>query len=92
MKKQLNTLATAALLAFAFGSATAQQAPTAGTLDKIKASGKVVLGVREASPPMAYMLGAGEKYVGYHVELCERVLKDITPNACLLYTSPSPRD
>jgi glutamate/aspartate transport system substrate-binding protein len=86
MKKQLKTLATAALLALAFGTtATAQQTPTGGTLDKIKASGKVVLGVREASPPMAYMLGAGEKYVGYHVELCERVLKDITPNAKLEY-------
>jgi hypothetical protein len=33
----------------------------------VKASGKVVLGVRESSPPMAYMLGANEKYVGYHV-------------------------
>ncbi|MET3495342.1 amino acid ABC transporter substrate-binding protein [Variovorax boronicumulans] len=86
MKMQLKTLATAALLALAFGTtATAQQAPTGGTLDKIKASGKAVLGVREASPPMAYMLGAGDKYVGYHVELCERVLKDIAPNAKLEY-------
>ncbi len=84
MKMQLKTLAAAALLAFAFGNASAQTAAT-GTLDKIKANGKVVLGVREASPPMAYMLGAGEKYVGYHVELCERVLKDIAPNARLEY-------
>ncbi len=29
--------------------------------------------------------GAGEKYVGYHVELCERVLKDIVPAAKLEY-------
>ena len=86
MKMQLKTLATAALLALAFGTtASAQQAPTGGTLDKIKASGKAVLGVREASPPMAYMLGAGDKYVGYHVELCERVLKDIAPDARLEY-------
>jgi glutamate/aspartate transport system substrate-binding protein len=35
------------------------QAPSA-TLDKIKASGKAVLGVRESSPPMAYALGANE--------------------------------
>lgn len=60
------------------------QAPSA-TLDKIKASGKVVLGVRESSPPMAYALGANEKYVGYHVELCERVLKEIAPAARLEY-------
>ncbi|NVM89785.1 glutamate/aspartate transport system substrate-binding protein [Variovorax sp. SG517] len=76
--------AAAGLLVFSFG-ATAQTAATAGTLDKIKSSGKVVLGVREASPPMAYMLGAGEKYVGYHVELCERVLKEIAPQAKLEY-------
>ncbi|MDM0090636.1 MULTISPECIES: amino acid ABC transporter substrate-binding protein [unclassified Variovorax] len=85
MKKPLKSLAVAALCALACAGATAQQAPAGGTLDKIKASGKAVLGVREASPPMAYMLGAGEKYVGYHVELCERVLKDIVPSAKLEY-------
>ena len=45
----------------------------------------MVLGVRETSPPMAYALGANEKYVGYHVELCERVLKEIVPQAKLEY-------
>jgi glutamate/aspartate transport system substrate-binding protein len=80
----LKTVAAAALLALAVG-ASAQTTAATGTLDKIKASGKVVLGVREASPPMAYMLGAGEKYVGYHVELCERVLQDIAPQAKLEY-------
>lgn len=85
MKMRLKTLATAAaLLALAFGAA-AQQAPAGGTLDKIRSSGRAVLGVREASPPMAYMLGANDKYVGYHVELCERVLKDIAPQAKLEY-------
>ncbi|MDA8445224.1 amino acid ABC transporter substrate-binding protein [Paracidovorax valerianellae] len=63
-------------------SAPSTQQPT---LDKIKAAGKVVLGVREASPPMAYALGANEKFVGYHVELCERVLKEITPQARMEY-------
>ena len=82
MNIPFKTAAAVALLALAFGAA-AQTAT--GTLDKIKASGKAVLGVREASPPMAYMLGAGEKYVGYHVELCERVLKDIAPQARLEY-------
>lgn len=80
----LKTVAAAALLALAVGT-SAQTTAATGTLDKIKASGKVVLGVREASPPMAYMLGAGEKYVGYHVELCERVLQDIAPQAKLEY-------
>ena len=72
----------AAMLLLAAGAMA--QAP-AGTLDKIKTSGKVVLGVREASPPMAYALGANDQYVGYHVELCERVLKDIVPAAKLEY-------
>jgi glutamate/aspartate transport system substrate-binding protein len=73
-------LAATALLALSFG-AVAQE----GTLDKIRSSGKVTLGVREASPPMAYALGAHDKYVGYHVELCERVLQDIVPAARLEY-------
>ena len=79
--------ALAAGLALACMAAGTAQAQTANqpTLDKIKASGKVVLGVRETSPPMAYALGANEKYVGYHVELCERVLKEIAPDAKLEY-------
>lgn len=76
--RKMMAVALAALLCAAGASAQA-------TLEKIKASGKVVLGVRETSPPMAYALGANEKYVGYHVELCERVLKDIVPDAKLEY-------
>lgn len=75
-------------LVLAAGALLAQAqttAPTEGTLDKIRNSGKVVLGVREASPPMAYALGANERFVGYHVELCERVMKDIAPKARLEY-------
>lgn len=82
-KKALAAAAGLALWCVALPAALAQ-APSA-TLDKIKASGKVVLGVREASPPMAYALGANEKFTGYHVELCERVLKEITPAAKLEY-------
>ncbi|MBV7455465.1 amino acid ABC transporter substrate-binding protein [Acidovorax sp. sif1233] len=78
--------ALAAGLALACTAFVPAQAQTAmPTLEKIKASGKAVLGVRETSPPMAYALGANEKYVGYHVELCERVLKEIVPDAKLEY-------
>lgn len=78
--------ALAAGLALAYTAFVPAQAQTAmPTLEKIKASGKAVLGVRETSPPMAYALGANEKYVGYHVELCERVLKEIVPDAKLEY-------
>ncbi len=83
--KTFTALAAGLVLACtAFAPAQAQTASTP-TLEKIKASGKAVLGVRETSPPMAYALGANEKYVGYHVELCERVLREIAPDAKLEY-------
>jgi glutamate/aspartate transport system substrate-binding protein len=49
---------------------------TTGTLKKIKDSGVVTMGVRESSGALSYTLGDG-KYVGYHVEICQRVLADI---------------
>ena len=61
-------------------------AQSADTLTKMKTSGKAVLGVRESSAPMAFALGANEKFVGYHVELCERVLKDIMPTVKFEYS------
>ncbi|MCW5322641.1 amino acid ABC transporter substrate-binding protein [Verminephrobacter aporrectodeae subsp. tuberculatae] len=80
------TPAIAAAATLLFGLLCAQTSGAAqGTLDKIRTSGRAVLGVREASPPMAYALGANEKYVGYHVELCERVLREIAPDAKLEY-------
>ena len=69
MKKTL--LVAAALLA-----AAAAQAQTADTLKKIKDTGSVVMGVRSSSGVLSYTLGEG-KYVGYHVELCQRAITDI---------------
>ena len=66
----------------ASGTAFAQ---SAGTLDKIKSSGKVVMGVRESSAPMAFAIGSNQSFGGYHVELCERVLKEIVPDAKIEY-------
>lgn len=48
----------------------------ANTLDKIKSSGAVTMGVRESSGALSYTVGDG-KYAGYHVEICQRVLGDI---------------
>jgi glutamate/aspartate transport system substrate-binding protein len=48
----------------------------ANTLDKIKSSGSVTMGVRESSGALSYTVGDG-KYAGYHVEICQRVLGDI---------------
>lgn len=55
------------------------------TLAKIQKTGKVVMGVRESSAPMAYALGGHERFAGYHVELCERVLKQVVPQAQIEY-------
>ena len=46
------------------------------TLKKIKDSGVVLMGVRESSGALSYTLGNG-KYVGYHVEICNKVLAGV---------------
>jgi len=46
------------------------------TLDKMKSSGAVTMGVRESSGALSYTLGDG-KYAGFHVEICNAVLRDI---------------
>jgi glutamate/aspartate transport system substrate-binding protein len=66
MKKSL--LVIAALLALG----TAQ----ADTLKKIKDAGAITMGVRESSGALSYTLG-DNKFVGYHIELCERVIADL---------------
>ncbi len=66
---------TAAAVAVAVALPAAAQELT-GTLKKIKDSGKVVLGTRDASAPLAYTLGGGA-YTGYHVELCQKILDRI---------------
>jgi glutamate/aspartate transport system substrate-binding protein len=67
---------SAAAIAGAFlmfcGSAAAQT----DTLKKIKESGSIAVGVRDASGAMSFTLGPG-KYTGFHVEICERVIADI---------------
>jgi glutamate/aspartate transport system substrate-binding protein len=65
MKKSMLALGAA----LAFGAVHAQ---TNDTLAKIKAAGKVVIGTRDSSAPLAYTTGDG-KYTGYHVEICNRI-------------------
>ncbi|MCH7341827.1 amino acid ABC transporter substrate-binding protein [Pelomonas sp. CA6] len=67
MKKNLLVLALAAACGVA----------AADTLTKIKDSGSITMGVRESSGALSYTLGDG-KYVGYHVEICQRVIADIS--------------
>jgi glutamate/aspartate transport system substrate-binding protein len=69
MKKSLLVLA-------AFAAVGVAQAQSNDTLKKIKDSGVVTMGVRESSGALSFTLGDG-KYVGYHVELCQRILADV---------------
>jgi glutamate/aspartate transport system substrate-binding protein len=78
MKKHLLALA----VVVATGSAWAQ---TSDTIAKVKGSGKIVMGVRESSAPLSYTVGGG-RYLGYHVELCEQVIKKLMPAATIEYT------
>ena len=45
------------------------------TLKKIKDSGVITMGVRESSG-LSYTIGDG-KYVGFHIDVCEQVVRDI---------------
>jgi glutamate/aspartate transport system substrate-binding protein len=66
----MKKLVLASLLAvFATGSALAQDS---GTLKKVKDSGKIVIGVRDASIPFSY-LDDKQQYIGYSVELCDKI-------------------
>ncbi len=72
MKKHLFAIAVTALAA---GSAFAQ---ATDTLAKIKDRGSVNLGVRDSSG-LAFTLGGG-KYVGFHTEMAERIIDDLSKN------------
>lgn len=75
MKKTLLVIAAA----LACAGASAQQTET---LKKIKESASVTMGVRDSSGSLSYTLGDG-KYVGYHVEICQKVLADIQKQLAL---------
>ena len=69
------TLFRASLIVAAI-AATPAFAQETGTLKKIKDSGGVTMGVRESSGGLSFTLG-DNKFAGFHVELCERVLADV---------------
>jgi glutamate/aspartate transport system substrate-binding protein len=70
MKKQLLALAVGVI---ATGAAFAQ---ANDTLAKVKQTGLITMGVRDSSGALSYTLGDG-KYVGYHVEICQRIVANI---------------
>ena len=48
----------------------------ADTLDKVKSSGALTMGVRDSSGALSYTLGEG-KYAGFHIEICERIVASL---------------
>ena len=67
------------------------QAQSNNTDVKIKKLNIVNVGVRESSAPLSYMIGSNA-YSGYHVELCERILKKLYPNAKINYMAVTPQN
>ncbi len=61
-----------AILAFAIPAA----AQDAGTLKKLRDTGEIVLGVRDASIPFSYADDSGQS-IGYSVDLCMRVVEHL---------------
>jgi glutamate/aspartate transport system substrate-binding protein len=47
------------------------------TIAKVKATGAITMGVRDSSGALSYTLGDG-KYVGYHVEICQRIITTLS--------------
>ncbi|MCC6472900.1 MAG: transporter substrate-binding domain-containing protein [Burkholderiales bacterium] len=65
------------LVALAASSiAATAHAQSAGTLEKIRKTGEITLGVRESSSPLSFTLG-GNKFAGYHVDLCLAIVDQI---------------
>jgi glutamate/aspartate transport system substrate-binding protein len=48
----------------------------ADTLDKVKGSGAITMGVRDSSGALSYTLGDG-KYAGFHYEICQRIIANV---------------
>jgi glutamate/aspartate transport system substrate-binding protein len=71
-----------AVLIASVGILLSHQVQAADTLAKIKSTGEIRLGVRDSSVPFSY-IDQEQKYVGYSVDLCHKVvekLKQTIPN------------
>ena len=76
--RTLLAAAVASTIVMFSGPAAAQ----ADTLKKLKDTGVITMGVRDASGAMSFTTGPG-KYTGFHVDICERVIADIKKAAQL---------
>ena len=65
---KFSRILVAALVGAAFALPTQAQ-----TIDKVKKSGEITMGVRESSAPLSFTLGAGQ-FTGYHVDVCLAII------------------
>ncbi|KEG20378.1 hypothetical protein H704_00615 [Bartonella bacilliformis Peru38] len=72
MRRSLSVLITTAIIVLIVSVAHAQN----DTLERIKQTGRITLGVRESSG-LAYALGNG-RYTGFHTEMAENIINDIS--------------
>ncbi|MBU3545472.1 amino acid ABC transporter substrate-binding protein [Polynucleobacter sp. MWH-Mekk-B1] len=72
----LRRLQSSAVLAIVSILASSSVYASSATMDKIKSTGAVTMGVRESSIPMSYTTG-DSRFDGYHVEICRMILADI---------------
>ncbi|MHA3054326.1 amino acid ABC transporter substrate-binding protein [Acinetobacter sp. ANC 4633] len=73
MKRSSKAVLTSTLMLCMMGGASQVQA--ADTLAKIKATGKIVIGHRESSDPISYVVAG--KPVGYAIDICNNVANEI---------------
>ena len=70
------TIAAAAFFVASFAGLAGASAGDRGTLEKIKASGAIAIGYREAAIPFSY-LGPDQKPIGFSLDLCGLVAEKI---------------
>jgi ABC-type amino acid transport substrate-binding protein len=61
------------MLAIAMIVAPATAAELTGTLQKIKETNRIILGIQEASVPFSYLDG-DQKVIGYAVDICMKIV------------------
>jgi len=71
-----NKLSTNCLIAATLFLGTAHAYAASQTLEKMKSTGAITMGVRESSIPMSYTTG-DSRFDGYHVEVCRMILADL---------------
>lgn len=54
----------------------------ADTLEKVKASGSITMGIRESSIPLSY-LDNSQQPIGYHIDICNRIVDAVKTKLAL---------